>query len=69
VDDLKHEVLRELLFFMIQDPSTASRAMKISFVAQYLERFADHATNIAEMVIYLVAGKIIRHMEHPPEGS
>jgi phosphate transport system protein len=69
VDELKAEVLRELLFFMIQDPSTASRAMKISFVAQYLERFADHATNIAEMVIYLVAGKIIRHMDLPAEGS
>ncbi|MFO0753272.1 MAG: phosphate signaling complex protein PhoU [Thermodesulfovibrionales bacterium] len=62
VDDLKQEVLKELLFFMVQDPTTASRAMKISFVAQYLERIADHATNIAEMVIYLVAGKIIRHM-------
>ncbi|MCL4490713.1 MAG: phosphate signaling complex protein PhoU [Nitrospirae bacterium] len=65
VDDLKHEVLSELLFFMVQDPTTASRAMKISFVAQYLERIADHATNIAEMVIYLVAGKIIRHMALP----
>ncbi|MFZ5995979.1 MAG: phosphate signaling complex protein PhoU [Nitrospirota bacterium] len=69
VDDLKHEVLRELLFFMVQDPTTASRAMKISFVAQYLERIADHATNIAEMVIYLVAGKIIRHMAFPQEGK
>jgi phosphate transport system protein len=67
VDDLKQEVLNELLFFMMQDPATASRAMKISFVAQYLERIADHATNIAEMVIYLVAGKIIRHMAHPEE--
>jgi phosphate transport system protein len=46
---------------MAQDPTTVSRAMKISFVAQYLERIADHATNIAEMVIYLVEGKIIRH--------
>lgn len=68
VDNLKHQVLRELLFFMVQDPATASRAMKISFVAQYLERIADHATNIAEMVIYLVEGKIIRHMELP-EGE
>jgi phosphate transport system protein len=65
VDDLKHVVLQELASFMTQDPSTVSRAMKISFVAQYLERFADHATNIAEMVIYLVKGKIIRHMEFP----
>ncbi len=67
VDDLKHQVLNELLFLMVQDPTTASRGMKISFVAQYLERFADHATNIAEMVIYLVEGRIIRHMEPPSE--
>jgi phosphate transport system protein len=67
VDDLKHEVLRELAFFMAQDPTTVYRAMKISFVAQYLERIADHATNIAEMVIYLVDGKIIRHMVPPTE--
>ncbi len=65
VDDLKHEVLKELALFMSHDPETVSRAMKISFVAQYLERFADHATNIAEMVIYLIKGKIIRHMELP----
>ncbi len=69
VDDLKHEVLKELAFFMAQDPSTVYRAMKISFVAQYLERLADHATNIAEMVIYLVEGKIIRHMAPPAEGD
>ena len=69
VDDLKHEVLQELAFFMAQDPTTVSRAMKISFVAQYLERLADHATNIAEMVIYLVEGKLIRHMALPPEGN
>ncbi|MCL5022585.1 MAG: phosphate signaling complex protein PhoU [Nitrospirae bacterium] len=68
VDDLKHQVLNELLFLMVQDPTTASRGMKISFVAQYLERFADHATNIAEMVVYLVEGKIIRHMEPPAEN-
>lgn len=67
VDDLKHYVLRELAFFMVQDPTTVTRAMKISFVAQYLERIADHATNIAEMVIYLVEGKMIRHTIPPTE--
>jgi phosphate transport system protein len=67
VDDLKREVLRELAFFMVQDPTTVTRAMKISFVAQYLERIADHATNIAEMVIYLVEGKMIRHTVPPTE--
>ncbi len=68
VDDLKHDVLQELAHFMAQDPATVSRAMKISFVATYLERIADHATNIAEMVIYLVEGKIIRHMAPPSEN-
>ncbi len=66
VDDLKHSVLQELAFFMVQDPTTVTRAMKVSFVAQYLERIADHATNISEMVIYLIEGKIIRHMALPP---
>lgn len=66
VDDLKYEILEELISYMVRDPNTVYRAMKITFVAQYLERIADHATNIAEMVIYLVAGKIIRHMS-PPE--
>lgn len=69
VDDLKYGILEELISFMIRDPNTVYRAMKISFVAQYLERIADHATNIAEMVIYLVAGKIIRHMALPADGS
>jgi phosphate transport system protein len=67
VDDLKQVVLHELAFFMVQDPTTVTRAMKVSFVATYLERIADHATNIAEMVIYLVDGKIIRHTLPPAE--
>ena len=67
VDDLKRDVLQELALYMAKDPATVSRAMKVSFVAQYLERVADHATNIAEMVIYLVEGKIIRHMAPPTE--
>lgn len=67
VDDLKFGIFEELISYMVRDPATVSRAMKISFVAQYLERIADHATNIAEIVIYLVAGKIIRHMGLPEE--
>jgi phosphate transport system protein len=62
VDDLNEIVWKELMFIMTQDPYTVSRAVKISYVSKYLERIADHATNIAEMVIYLVDGKIIRHM-------
>ncbi len=65
VDQLNYQVFNELLFFMIQDPKTVSRAVKITYVSKYLERIADHATNIAEMVVYLVEGKIIRHMTVP----
>lgn len=65
VDNLNWQVFNELLFFMTQDPKTVSRAVKITYVSKYIERIADHATNIAEMVIYLVEGKIIRHMTVP----
>ncbi|MFY9268300.1 MAG: phosphate signaling complex protein PhoU [Candidatus Manganitrophaceae bacterium] len=61
VDDLTHQIFRELLSFMIEDPGTITRAVRISFIAKYIERIGDHATNIAEMVVYLVEGKIIRH--------
>jgi len=67
VDNLNAQVFNELLFFMIQDPGTVSRATRISYVSKYLERIADHATNIAEMVIYMCEGKIIRHMKNPGE--
>ena len=62
IDDLNEGVLMELTFIMTQDPSTVSRAMKVSYVSKYLERIGDHATNIAEMVVYMVKGRIIRHM-------
>lgn len=61
IDDLTHQIFRELLTYMIEDPHTISRAVRITFVAKYLERLADHATNVAELVVYLVEGKIIRH--------
>jgi len=65
VDDLMEQVFRELLSFMIEDTRTITRAIRLSFVAKYLERIADHATNIAELVVYLVEGKIIRHTIPP----
>lgn len=68
VDDLMEQIFRELLSFMIEDPHTISRAIRLSFVAKYLERIADHATNVAELVVYLVEGKIIRHTS-PPVSS
>ncbi len=65
VDALMEQVFRELLSFMLEDPHTITRAIRLSFIAKYLERVADHATNIAELVVYLVEGKIIRHTTPP----
>jgi phosphate transport system protein len=61
VDDLTHQLFRELLSFMLENPKTITRAIRITFIAKYLERIADHATNVAELVVYMVEGKIIRH--------
>ena len=68
VDELMEQLFRELLSFMIEDPHTISRAIRLSFIAKYLERMGDHATNIAELVVYLVEGRIIRHTT-PPVSS
>jgi len=69
VDDLMEQLFRELLSFMLEDTRTISRAIRLSFIAKYLERIADHATNIAELVVYLVEGKIIRHTTPPSAPS
>ena len=61
VDDLNVQIQRELLTFMIEDPKTISRAIKLNYISKSLERIADHATNVAEMVIFMVKGKDIRH--------
>jgi phosphate transport system protein len=61
VDALAHQVYRELLSYMAEDPRTISRATRILLISKYLERIADHATNIAEMVVFMVDGRMIRH--------
>jgi phosphate transport system protein len=66
VDQIADQLLRELLTFMMEDPHTISRAVRLTFVSKYIERVADHATNIAEMVIFMVKGKSIRHLGRPP---
>lgn len=66
VDQLNAQIFREIITFMIESPQTISRATKISSVSKYLERIADHATNIAEMVVFMVKGKSIRHMKELP---
>jgi len=57
VDHLYGQIFRELLVFMLQDPRTISQATYLLFVANYLERIGDHATNIGERVVYLVTGE------------
>ena len=61
VDQLKNQVFRELLTFMMADPSTIARSMDLILVSRHLERVADHATNICEDVIFMVKGKDVRH--------
>ena len=68
IDDLNEQIFRETISYMITDPRTINRVMKITFVSKYLERIADHATNIAEMVIFLVKGKSIRHVKEVPRS-
>lgn len=65
VDALTVKNFEELSALMIQDPKIIPLAIKRTFVAKYLERIADHATNIAEMTIYMCKGKIIRHTALP----
>jgi phosphate transport system protein len=61
VDALKEQIFRELLTFMMEDPRCIPRAIRLILISRCMERVADHATNIAEMVIYLVEGKMVRH--------
>ncbi|MBW7476650.1 phosphate signaling complex protein PhoU [Paenibacillus oenotherae] len=56
VDALYSQIIRELFAIMMENPTTISQANLLSFVGRYIERFADHATNIGESVVYLVTG-------------
>jgi phosphate transport system protein len=61
VDAINHQIFRELLTYMMSDPTTIPRAIRLILVARFLERVADHATNIAEMVVFLVESRMVRH--------
>jgi phosphate transport system protein len=61
VDQLRDQIFRELLTYMMGDSSVVYPAFELILVAKNLERIADHATNIAEDVIYMVAGSDVRH--------
>ncbi len=61
VDHLNDQVYHELLVYMTQDPKTITRAVDLILIGRHLERVADHATNIAEDVVYFVKGRTIKH--------
>ena len=64
LDALKTQVFRELLTYMLQDPATIQPSLDLILVSRHLERIGDHATNVAEDVIFMVSAQDVRH--HPP---
>lgn len=68
VDAFKDQIFRTLLTYMMADPGTIQRALSLILVSRNLERVGDHATNIAEEVIYMVQGRDIRHGANHPDA-
>lgn len=69
LDGLKTQIFRELLTYMLQDPSKIEGALELILISRHLERIGDHATNIAEDVIFLVSAKDVRHSGARPDFS
>jgi phosphate transport system protein len=69
VDALNDQVFRELMTYMLADPKTITRAVHLIIVSKYLERIADHATNIAEGVIFMVKALVIKHHADTKPGE
>ena len=61
VDELYHQLERELITYVMEDPRNIKRVLSLSFVARHFERMADHAENIAEMAIYWSEGEMVKH--------
>ena len=64
-DDINEQIFRELLTFMMEDSKSIHRALLIMQVSKNLERIADHAKGIADMVTYMVTGDCVRHQTYP----
>ena len=69
LDGLKTQVFRELLTYMLQDPSTIEPALDLILISRHLERIGDHATNVAEDVIFMVSARDVRHHAAEEEGG
>lgn len=61
LDGLKTQIFRELLTYMLQDASTIEGALDLILISRHLERIGDHATNVAEDVIFMVEARDVRH--------
>ena len=69
LDELKNQVFRELLTYMLQDPSKIAASLELILVSRHLERIGDHATNIAEDIIFVVSAKDVRHAQPPDRAG
>ncbi len=69
LDALKTQIFRELLTFMLQDPTTIEPALDLILISRHLERIGDHATNVAEDVIFMVSARDVRHQPLDPGGQ
>ena len=69
VDGLYHQLFRELVTYMAEDPRNITRALHLLLVARNYERIADHATNVGEDVVFYVEGRDIRHSNPTPEAG
>jgi len=65
LDTLRDQILRELLTYMLGDRATIEPALELIFISRHLERVGDHATNIAEDVIFIVEARDVRHRSAP----
>lgn len=61
LDRRMEQIFRELLSYMVEDPNSISRALRLTSVAKYFERIGDHATNVCEQVVFMTEGRVIRH--------
>ena len=68
-DKLRNAITEELIDIMMKDGSNVRRAIPLLLIARFLERICDHAMNIAEDVVYMVEGKVVKHMHRIDSGS
>jgi len=69
IDALEDQIIRELYTYMVEDPSTIKVGLRLMDVVKNIERVADIATNLAEEVIYMKEGKMLRHQELDENGK